>query len=166
MTAVALPSLVLLDPDNPRAARPYAGLHAVSPILLGFVTPFLLLLLIAPRAFMNLGTIAFAILALVMLTSTVIFLHGIYNRGQVAAITFDPLRGAIDIVETGLFARTVTSLPFIDVAEYRTTIHYDREGTAFPKSQIVLRTGESIILPIVPTPGQLATIRALLGLFR
>lgn len=164
MTSTALSSpLVLLDPENPAAARPYHGLHAVSPILLGFATPFVVLLLIAPHVVLSLGPLAYGLLNLTVLASGAIFIHGVFNRGKVAAVAIDPERRVVDIIETGTFARAITSLPFDSITAYRVTTHYDREGNCFPRSQIVLRTGESVIVPIVPNANELAIIRAIIG---
>lgn len=162
MTTQLLPKLIVSDPHNVHAARPYQGLHAVSPILIGFATPFVLLMLLAPRTFLDLGALAFAVVVLVMLTALTIFVHGLLNRGQIAAIAFDPWTRTVEIVETGLFARSVTKLPFGDIADYRAVDTYDREGNRYPKSQLVLRTAETILLPLVPTADQLEVVREML----
>lgn len=161
--AVSADRIVLVDPSNPDAAREYGGLHAVSPILFGLAVPFVLLLVLAPQVFVDLGVSALAILMLIMLAAAVIFVHGLFTRGRIAAVAFDGASRTVDIIESGTFHRTVERMPFADVAGLRANPHYDRDGYRYLLTELVLRSGEVVILPIAPTNEELRFVRTLLG---
>lgn len=161
--AVVDNQLVLVDPNDPDASRPYQGLHAVSPILTGLAAPFVALLFVAPRGFANLGIIAPAILLLVMLATGIIFLHGVFTAGRIAALTFNPGKRTVDIIQTGLFTRRVTSLPFNEVAGLRSASQYDRDGYRYATTELVLRNGEALVVPMQPTPAELEAVRGMLA---
>lgn len=155
--------LLLVDPSNPDGARPYQGLHAVSPILTGLAAPFVALLVLAPRGFAHLGVVGPAILLLIGLAALVLFLHGVFTAGNVAALEFNAEKRVLDIVETGMFSRRVTRLRFSEVAGLHSTPHYDRDGYGYVTTVLVLRNGERLTVPLQPTAEEMAAVRAMLA---
>lgn len=155
--------LVLVDPDNPDAARPYQGLHAVSPILTGLAVPFVALAVLSPRSFANLGLIAPAIMLLILLAAFIIFVHGVFTVGRIAAVSFNPAKRTVEVVESGMFSRRVTTLRFVEVSGLQMDTHYDRDGYGYATCELLLRDGQSIALPMRPTPQDVAAVRAMLG---
>lgn len=155
--------LLLVDPSNPEAVRPYQGLHAVSPVLTGLAAPFVAWLVLAPRGFAQLGVIGPAILLLIGLAALVIFLHGVFTAGSIAGIAFDGDTRSVEIIETGMFSRRVTRLRFSEVASLHSTPHSDRDGFRYVKTVLALRNGDKIEVPLLPTPEELAAVRALLA---
>lgn len=163
VTSVVPNRLVLVDPSNPDAAREYGGLHAISPMLFGLAVPFVLLLVLAPKAFISLGVAALAILLLIMIAATVIFVHGLFTGGRIAAVAFDRDTRTIDIVETGVFSRSVQTMPFANIAALRASPHYDRDGYKYVTTELVLRSGETLLLPVAPSAEEMRTVRAMLA---
>ncbi len=163
VASLAPSRLVLVDPSNPDGAREYGGLHAISPMLLGLAAPFVLLLVLAPAAFISLGVAALAILMLIMVAATIIFVHGLLTSGRIAAVAFDRDRRAVDIVETGTFSRSVQTMPFSEVSALRASPHYDRDGYRYVTTELVLRSGETLLLPVAPTEQELRAVRIMLA---
>ncbi len=142
----------------------YSGLHAISPILFGLSVPCLAIGLFAPRSMVTAQTIAVSVLVVVALAATIVFALSLFAGGRIAGIVVDPSAQVVELVSTSTFARRVESIPFQDVSTLRQASHYDRDGYKSVTTELVLRSGEVITLPISPSESELRAVRGALVL--
>lgn len=153
----------LTDPTFAGSLQAYSGLHAMSPILIGFTLPCIGIALLAPRTLAGLQLTALALLVLAALAATVLFIVSVFSSGRIAGIVVDPVARNVEIISIGTFARRVEVIACADVATLRVASHYDRDGYKSLITELVLKSGDAIILPMLPSEAELKAVRIALA---
>lgn len=157
--------LVLADPGVEHTAPgAYKGLHALVPILIGLSAPIVLFMLFDPRALGNVRLIAHILMLAVVLIAATMFFLSAMNPGHIVEVAFDPARRTVDLVQSGAFANKVTTIRFDQVQTARIETAYDDDGYQQRIAVIVLKNRETYQLPAGTTDGDIAAVRATLGL--
>lgn len=140
----------------------YNGRHALPPILIGLMTPVILLLLYDPRALGSASIIMYLILMAAFVISATIFVSSLLNPGSIIAVTFDPVSGTAHFVSEGSFAHSVNTIPLRNIMRVRMVARYDHDGYSWHQAIAELRSGETISLPASTTSDQVAALNELL----
>lgn len=156
----------LADPDFVDRLRTYSGMHAISPVLIGLSMPCVAIAIFAPRGYNVLQAAAFAVLCIVMLVATTIFALSVFNSGRVAAVAFDIAGRRLELISIATFARRTETVPFSSIADVRVNTRYNRAGRAFVTTEVVMRTGEVMVLPVAPSDAELRAVRLAIALQR
>ena len=136
--------------------------HALPPILLGLLAPMLLFLLIDPRAITNASVIAHVYMFAIFFIAGSAYLISVFETGEITSATVDKTTRTISVERTGLLARSVMEIPFIDVATVRIETRYDDDGYQTAMPVLVLTTREVVQLPPGTTETDVATMRAMI----
>ena len=163
--SVASPGKNRIEFSNPEFGNPeaYSGLHAISPMLIGFSLPCIAVVWLAPPSLVGLRALVTMLLVVVALAATIVFALSVFASGRIAAVVFDAQSRAVELVSTGTFARRTEKIPFADVATIRATTRYDRDGYKSVSTELVLKSGESIPLPVMPSETEMRSARAMLA---
>lgn len=161
MTAgIAIPGRIeLADPDFADRLQAYSGMHAISPMLIGLAMPCIGIVVFAPRGYHAMQAAAMAVLCIVMLLATTVFALSVFNSGRVAAVAFDTGNRRLELISIATFARRTETIPYSSISNVRVNTRYNRAGRAFVTTEVVLRTGEVLALPVSPSEAELKAVR-------
>jgi hypothetical protein len=137
--------------------------HALSPILIGLMAPFVVFILLNPgaRGMLFLSAI---VLAVVLIVSFTVFVLTVTNPGVIQAFAFDRAARRVDLIHQGTFGNTSTRVPFTEVRSIGFVTHYDDDGYKAVVPVMTLMSGEQIDLPETTTEEDVRTVRRLVGL--
>ena len=154
--------LILSEGGDPRVA--YAGMNALSPVLLGLTLPLVVFMVATPMAFKRAGPILVILLVLLFLVALVVFLVSVFCKGPVTALALAPGAEVLEIYRAGPFATSQDRIDLVDIADLRIATFYDDDGYASRIPELVLEDGSTLHVPIGVDDGEVAQFRAALGL--
>ena len=139
-----------------------AHAHALAPVLLGLLAPMLLFLIIDPRALRDASLIAHIYLVVIFVIASVAYLISVFETPESTGLLADQTDRQITVEKTGLLSRSKIEIPFADVASVRMDTRYDDDGYYTSMPVLVLKTRETVQLPVGTTEADIATLRAML----
>ena len=140
------------------------NLHMLSPILLGLATPMMVIGIIDPAIIQHGRVIIFALLASMLLVTTLLFAASLLWPGDVTAIVIDTKARRVEFVQSGLVATSSVDVHFDQIAALGMASRFDDDGYPFTQSEIQLRDGQRVALPSGSTPEMILAARRALGL--
>ena len=138
-------------------------LHVLMPILVGLVAPVCALLVVDPRALASFSVMIQIYLIALLIIATIAFVISIFDQGDVTKVIFDRANKVVIVERTGLLARKLTEIPFVDIANIRIETRYDDDGYQAAVPFLTLSTHETIPLPVGTGEVEVAAMRAILG---
>jgi hypothetical protein len=163
MASFALDSNRLLLSDGSGDGRAGVDLQALSPILIGFMCPFVVLLLIDPAALRHVQFAAILVLILGFVLSATVFVHATLTPGRTTAIAFDAQARIATITRRGAFASRRRSVAFADIQSLELATAYDDDGYPTRTPELHLASGEVIELPAGTQEADLDAVGRMLG---
>ncbi len=154
--------LILSDGGDPRAA--YAGLNALSPVLMGLTLPLVGFMVLAPMAFQRSGPILVVLLMLLFFVALVVFVVSVFFKGPIVALAANPGSGMLEIYRAGPFATSQERIDTDDVADLKVTTVYDDDGYAIRLPHLVLEDGATVEIPMMLDDSDVRLFRKVLGL--
>lgn len=138
--------------------------NCIPAVLIGLTAPMAVVLLVDPLVLTRAMQVLPGLLTPIMFVIIAIFVYCVLVPGEVAAVSADRDDRTLTVIEANLFARRRTVLAFHEIADVRMNEVYDHDGYQSRRAEIVLRDGQSIVLP--PWVGDAETQalkRALMG---
>jgi hypothetical protein len=154
--------IILSESGDPRVA--YAGMNALSPVLMGLTLPLVFFMTLAPMAFQRSGPILVVLLMLLFLVALVVFVVSVFFKGPVTALAAQPGEGVLEIYRAGPFATSQDRIDADDIADLRLATFYDDDGYATRVPQIMLEDGATVELTIAVDETDVRQFREVLGL--
>jgi hypothetical protein len=139
------------------------NLHMLSPILLGLSAPMLVIGVIDPAIIQHGRAIIFALLASMLMVTTVLFAASLLWPGDVTAIIVDAKARKVEFVQSGLLATSTVEVHFDQIAAIGLASRFDDDGYPFSQPEIQLRDGQRVALPEGSTAETIAAARRALG---
>lgn len=136
--------------------------YVLVPILIGLMSPVLVISLIDPKALTNGGALLHVYLLAIFVVATGIYAWSVLDPGDVTRITFDKAARKVIAERAGLFARSQIEFDFADVASIRFETHYDDDGYQTSVPVLVLAGRQTLPLPAGTTEADVAAMRALI----
>lgn len=141
-------NVVLSDGSiDPLADSPVRLSSCLPTLAIGLTAPAALMLMIDPAIASRLASVLPGLLLPFLLVTIAICIYCVLVPGKVAAVLSDASERTLTLIETNLFARRRTVLPFGDIAGVVLANAYDRDGYATRRAELVLRSGERMPLP-------------------
>ena len=137
--------------------------HILMPVLVGLVAPVCALLLVDPRALASFSVMIQIYLIALLIVATIAFVISVFDQGEVTKVTFDKSSKVVIVERTGLLARKMTEVPFVDIANIRIETRYDDDGYQNAVPFMTLSNHETIQLPVGTGEVEVAAMRAILG---
>ena len=137
--------------------------HLLMPVLVGLVAPVFALLLVDPRALSSYSVMIQIYLIALLIIATIAFVISVFDQGDVTKVIFDRTSKVVIVERTGLLARKLTEVPFVDIANIRIETRYDDDGYQAAVPFMTLSTHETIQLPSGTGEVEVAAMRAILG---
>lgn len=141
----------------------FGRLQLLLPVLIGLSAPVLALLVVDPRALASFSVMIQIYLIALLIIATIAFVISIFDQGDVTNVIFDRTSKIVIIERTGLLARKLTEVPFVDIANIRIETRYDDDGYQAAVPFLTLSTHETIQLPAGTGEVEVAAMRAILG---
>jgi hypothetical protein len=154
--------LLLSDGTDPKGAG--LDLQALSPVLIGFLAPFVVLLLLDPAALRHVQFAATLVLILGFVLSAAVFVHSALTPGRTTAVSLDPKARVATITRRGAFASRCRNIPFAEVEALELATTYDDDGYPTQAPELHLASGEVIALPAGTSEAHLDAVGRMLGL--
>lgn len=154
--------LVLAEPT--RDGRAGVDYQALSPILLGFMCPFVLILLVNPVALQHARFVIVLTLILVFVLAAVAFIHSALTPGETTGVVFDRQAEIATITRRGAFSSRSLTVAFDDIDWMGVTTQYDQDGYPTETPEMYLASGEVIALPQGSSAGHLSSISKAIGI--
>jgi hypothetical protein len=158
-TSESIEPFVLAEPE-PAGGRRW---HALSPILIGLMAPFVVFIVLNPGA-RGMLFLSVIILAVILIVAFTVFVMTVTNPGVIQAFAFDRAARRVDLIHEGTFGNTSTRVPFAEVRSVGFVTRYDDDGYKSVVPVMTLTTGEQIDLPETTTEEDVRTVRRLVGL--
>ncbi|MEL6298198.1 MAG: hypothetical protein AAFV26_08025 [Pseudomonadota bacterium] len=136
---------------------------ALAPLLLGFISPLIVIALLDPAVFREARGVIVASLILVMVVAAIAFTYGVLVPKAITGIRFDPSERAAILTSSNFFAEEQEMISFRNILDLREVKGYDRDGYQEAHSEIVTRNGDRVVLPFELPRAQLNDARRLLG---
>ncbi|MEO1206889.1 MAG: hypothetical protein AAFV45_11210 [Pseudomonadota bacterium] len=140
----------------------YSGGHALVPILIGLSVPALALIYFAPELLGGAQSVLSVYLFVLMAFSLGVFLVSVFNPGPVVAITFDGRSGYARITRAGPLAHTIVDVPLHKIEQARFEHCYDDDGYSWHEPQLVMSSGNVMVLPEDTTRADIENINTTL----
>ncbi len=137
--------------------------HLLMPVLIGLMAPALALLLVDARALGSATVMIQIYLIAILIIATGAFVISIFDQGEVTNVAFDKANKIVTVERTGLLARKVAEIPFVDIASVRIETRYDDDGYQTAVPFLTLTTRETIQLPAGTGEDEVAAMRSILG---
>jgi hypothetical protein len=137
--------------------------HMLSPIMIGLVTPMVVIGLIDPTVLQHGRVIIFTLLLSLLLIATVLFAVSIMWPGEVTSVIVDVKTRKVEFVQSGFLANSSVEVHFDQIAAIGFASRYDRDGYMTNAAEIQLRDGQRVALPATTAPETLAAARRALG---
>lgn len=135
---------------------------ALAPVLIGLSAPVLVLLLVDAQALGSVNLIIQLYVYALFVIATLLFVISVFDQGEVTRITVEKSAKRVLIERTGMLARSVSELPFSDIASVRMETRCDDDGYETTIPLIVLTTRDTLPMPAGTTESEIAAMRALL----
>lgn len=164
MASLAFDENRLVLSDGTGAGRAGLDLQALSPVLIGFMSPWVVLLTLDPTSLQHTRFTAVLVLILVFVLAAVVFVHSAFTPGRSTAATFDPDARTATITRRGAFASRCRTIPFDDIDAIELVTTYDDDGYPTQTPELHLASGEIVPLPAGTGVAQLDMVGRLLGL--
>lgn len=136
---------------------------ALAPMLLGFISPLIVIALLDPVMFRDSHGVIIACLILIMVVATIAFTYGVMVPKSLTGVRFDPADRTAVLTSSNFFAEETTAISFRNILDLRQTKGYDRDGYSATRCEIVTRDGNKVILPFELPRAQFDDARRLLG---
>lgn len=157
--------LVLDTPEAPVAVSGrLLSLHTVSPVLIGIATPLVAAVIAGPGVLAGVHLEALALLALVFLSASGIYIYCVLAPGEIVAASFDAEGRMVTLVHSGRFAVTNREIHFSEVADMTLTSDPDETGKACRRAELRLRNGRTLRLPAGTEASHVLSAREVMGL--
>lgn len=158
-------ALVLATPDA-AADKPTTGynVHALSPLLIGLVVPFIGLYMLDPSALRHARLVIFVCLVFLLFAATVLFVYSALNPGSIVSVTCDRNSQTLELIWQGPLSVSTRVIPFDEIGALRSRKDYDQDGYATSVAELALTSREVIVLPAGVTDAHLQHLRAAIGL--
>lgn len=135
---------------------------ALPPILIGLSAPVIVLVLIDSHALGSASLLVQLYVYALFVIATLLFIISVFEQGEVTRVTVEKPARRILIERTGMLARSVTELPFADIASVRMETRCDDDGYETTCPLIILTTRETIPMPVGTTESEIAMMRGLI----
>jgi hypothetical protein len=140
------------------------NLHALSPILLGLVIPFLAIHYIDPNALREVRFAVWIGLVVLFFIATGLFAYSAMYPGQIISVVFDRSQQSIEVLWRSALATTSQTIPFAAISALRVRPNYDDDGYPSPVAEIVLASRQKIELPEGTDEADVRVLKAAIGL--
>lgn len=157
--------LVFEDPRYPGAADIGSTRSiGLSPLLIGFALPFLVIGYFHPTALQHVRFVFPLVLGLVFVAALLLFILSVFSPRMLVAALVDPGRKQLVLVENSLFARAEVVFALDQIGNIAMNRYYDEDGYPTMVAELTLRSGDKIALPAGVDAEAVRTMRAALGL--
>jgi hypothetical protein len=159
--AASIPSqFVLGSAEIMQSSR---ALQWLSPVLLGLAGPLVLMVVLGPSILDHAQFLFSMILLTILIISAGMFTFSVVMRGPVAAVVFDRPTRSVNIIRQGVFANSITVLPFDAVHKIQIASAYDDDGYRREIAELITTEGTSIVLPAGVIEAQIRAAKVILG---
>lgn len=140
------------------------NLHALAPIILGLMAPFVVIALLAPEALAHIQFMVTVLMVGAMIACIFIFIRSVLSPGPVTSVRIDPRKKRLIVERCGPFATTVREIRFIEIVALKMVHEFDQDGYGIIEPRIVLRSRETLAMPEGTTEEHLEALRPYIGL--
>lgn len=137
--------------------------HLLMPVLICLVAPVLALLLVDVRALASFSVMIHIYLIALLVIAAGAFVISVFDQGEVTKVVFDKQNKIAAVERTGLLARKLIEIPFVDIASIRIETRYDDDGYKTAVPVLTLSSRETIQLPAGTGEAEVAAMRAIVG---
>lgn len=137
--------------------------RAASPVIIGLAAPILLMMVIDPGALKHARFLVMAVLMPMLFVAVGLYIYSVLDPGEVRGVVADIAQRRLEIVQANLFATRKTTVPFSDIVSARLVHGYDPDGYPLSVAEVLLESGERIVLPPETSEAEMQALRSALS---